>query len=158
VSIQPILGVPPDDDYWGENDVPRLVSRVLQGEAYVTKDADDRPSPFPVMVAAENDKDTKIIVAGIGASLLDGYLNERVPRIEEGAILFDPPPTANADLLINAVLWLAGKPELIGAGPAIVPPIRPIEPGVRSGLWVVVMGWSVLALIVGGVMMFIRRR
>lgn len=158
IRIEPILTVPARDDWWAENDVVRLVSRVLQGEAYVTKDLDDRLAPFPVIVAAENDRGSKIIVAGIGAGLLDGYLDERVAVLEGDAIRFDPPPSSNADILVNAVLWLADKPELIGAGPALVPPIQPIEPHVRSTLWVVVMGWSLLALVVGGVMMAIRRR
>jgi hypothetical protein len=132
--------------------------QVMQGEAYVSKEPGDRLAPFPVVVAGENETDARVLVAGNAASLLDGYLNERVPRIEEGAIRFDPPPSANADVIVNAVLWLADKPEFIGAGPALLPPIRAIDPHVRSSLWAVVMGWSVLALVFGGIMMVFRRR
>jgi hypothetical protein len=98
---------------------------------------------------------------GTGASVLDGYLTERVPRIggKNDRLSFDPPPTANADLVINAVMWLSGRADLIGAGPVIMPPVGRIPEGqlaaIRGLLWVLL---PALVLAAGGAVFVIRRR
>jgi len=163
VKIEPILVVPARDEYWADSDVLDLVRRVTEETGgLITKDPTDKPSPFPVAVAAINTKTkSEIVVLGNGASLLDDYLGSRVPRIGERGerIMFDPPPTANADLVINSVLWLADKADLIGAGPVIIPPVQPIPDkqmaAIRLLVWVLLPG---LTLASGLVVMMIRRR
>ena len=94
-------------------------------------------------------------------SVLDGYLTERVPRIggKNDRLRFDPPPTANADLVINAVLWLSGRADLIGAGPVILPPVRPVPKGQMVAIYSLV--WGILPGVVilsGAAMWMVRRR
>ena len=116
--------------------------------------------PFPVMVAAENDRSkSKIVVMGNGLSLLNWYLTSPVQRPgKEGEVLSDPPPRENADLFINAAYWLSGRSELIAAGPAEVPVIPPIDARGKTVLYSVVLGLALGVLVLGGVMMMIRRR
>ena len=64
---------------------------------------------------------TMIVVAGIGYSPMDFHLQNRVPRLEgkeSSRLVMDPPPTEVADLCQNMFLWLAGREDLIAAGPA----------------------------------------
>ena len=116
--------------------------------------------PFPVILAAENEKTNgRIVVMGNGMSLDQRYLTSPAPRPggDEGLVL-DPPPEENADLFINAAYWLAGHEELIAAGPAEVPLIPPIEARDKTLLYAVTLGWAVLVLVGGGVMMMVRRK
>jgi len=103
---------------------------------------------------------SKVVVMGNGLSLRDDFLQQRVVRFGgKGArLVTDPPPTENMDLFVNALCWLADKPGLIAAGPAEVPVVAAIEPGSRRSVWLVTTGWAFAALVVGGVMMMIRRK
>jgi len=163
IKIEPLLIVPPKDEYWADSDVLELARRIYedQGSGLVPKDPTDKLSPFPVALAARNEKtDAAIVVLGNGGSFLDGYLGERVPRITSKGerITFDPPPTANADLLINAVLWLADRPDLIGAGPVVIPPVQPIPEGRMAAIRLLV--WALLpgALLASGLAVWMVRR
>ena len=84
------------------------------------------------------------------APIARGSVNER--------ITFDPPPTANADLLINALYWLVDEEDLIAAGPILTPVIRPVGKAERRWLGAGVMLWSLLALAAGGAVLFTRRK
>ena len=64
----------------------------------------------------------------------------------------------NMDLFVNALYWLADRPGLIAAGPAEVPVVAAIEPSSRRSVWFVTVGWALAALVVGGVMMSVRRK
>jgi hypothetical protein len=164
IKVDTVLSVPARDEYWAAADVMKLVQQVVgdrERGGLVTKQPGDKKAPFTVGLAvSEKDKPAAVIL-GTGASVLDGYLTERVPRIggKNDRLSFDPPPTANADLVINAVMWLSGRADLIGAGPVILPPVGRIEQGqltaIRALIWVLL---PALVLASGGVVFAIRRR
>ncbi len=165
MKVEPILSVPRRDEYWAAADVMKLVQQVVGDREHgglVTKQAGDKPSPYSVGVGVLNTKnEPQVVVLGTGGSVLDGYLTERVPRIggKNDRLSFDPPPTANADLVINSVMWLSGRSDLIGAGPVILPPVGPIPEGqmaaIRGTIWFVM---PALVLVIGGVVFAVRRR
>ena len=119
----------------------------------------DMLPPFPVILAAENDKGGRIVVSGSAESTWDGYLNQPIPR--RGAkdrISFDPPPKVNTDLVVNCAYWVCDREELIGAGPLVTPVLEPLEPRVKTTLSLIVTAWAFLALVVGAIVMFVRRK
>jgi hypothetical protein len=92
---------------------------------------------------------------------MSSYLEMPVPRIDkEGEVMFstDPPPVENLELMANSLYWLAGKPDLIAAGPADVPFVGPIDEKSERGLWLITMGWAVAVLFAGAAVMFVRRK
>jgi hypothetical protein len=62
------------------------------------------------------------------------------------------------DLLVNSLYWLINQTDLIAAGPAEVPVVAAVDPNSRTPLWLVAIGWSCLALVVGIVMWVVRRK
>jgi ElaB/YqjD/DUF883 family membrane-anchored ribosome-binding protein len=165
MKIDTILTVPARDEYWAAADVMRLVQQVVSDQQHgglVAKQPGDKLSPYSVAVAVSNSKnEPAAVILGTGGAVLEGYLSERVPRIggKNDRLSFDPPPTANADLVINSVLWLAGRADLIGAGPVIMPPVRRIPEGqmaaIRGVVWVLL---PALVLVAGGAVFVVRRR
>jgi hypothetical protein len=164
MTVDTILTVPNRDEYWAAEDVVKLVQQVVgdrEKGGLVTKQPGDKMAPFGVAVAVSNKNEPAAVILGTGGSVLDGYLSERVPRIggKNDRLSFDPPPTANADLVVNSVLWLTGRADLIGAGPVILPPVRRIPDGqmalIRGMVWVLLPS---LVLIAGGAVFAVRRR
>jgi hypothetical protein len=167
VRLEDILTVPDEDEYWACQNIMDIVRMVMSTgtEGYVRKDFDpsdgfvDMEPPFPVIVAAENADGGRLVVSGNAESMTDFYLNQPIPRIDaKGRISFDPPPIADADLVVNTVYWLAGQEQLIGAGPVVTPVIEPMPPGTKQRQSLLVIGWAALALVLGAVVMFVRRK
>jgi hypothetical protein len=182
VKIEPVLEVPiGTTDVWAEKDIERIFTALSTGsrEGSFTKSDEAINPPFTVVLAAAKivsgknpasqptatasgpaPLTSKIVVMGNGLSLRDDYLQQRVIRFagKGTRLATDPPPVENMDLLVNAVYWLSDHPELIAAGPADVPVVAAINPASRSGLWVIAMGWALVALVVGCIMWVIRRK
>jgi len=168
VTVEPILRVPDRDDVWADNDVERLIRYLEQAEGGWIKDAKGDEAilastpgqkPFSVAVAAERSSTrSKLVVLGTGLSLIDGYLDQKIVRTASNdRVVFDPPPTANADLVVNCLFWLTDHDTLIAAGPV---DIRPVQPDAASP-WLkvlVLVFWPVLAVVIGGVVMSVRRK
>jgi len=126
-----------------------------------TEKADILP-PFPLVVEATktiDGKTARVMVLGVGLSYSDDVLRAPIWRARgPDRASAEPPPTGNVDLIVNGVYHLVGKDEYIGAGPAIVQPIE-IEPRTMTFVQIVFgLVWPALMLMVGGLVMFIRRR
>ena len=103
-------------------------------------------------------KPARIVVLGMGPSFFDGYMNEGVPRLTGKGFSFDPPPRADADLIVSSVYWLSGNKEYIAAGPAIVKPVN-VSRWARIALGALcVIGLPLVVLAAGGGVMIMRRR
>ncbi len=163
LAIQPILEVPKQDEYWASADVLQLIQQVVGDErgGLTRKMPGDLPSGYTAALAVTSEDQPRAVVLGTGASVMNGYLGERVPRIggQDERISFDPPPTANADLVINAVMWLAGRSDLIGAGPEVLPPVefvpQPQMAAIRGLVWFLLPG---LVLVSGAGVWAVRRK
>ncbi len=165
VKIESILGVPGTtgrSEFWAEGDIERLIAQIRSpsSDGTVLKGPTAVNPPFTVILAAENTKNnSRIIVNGAGLGVVDDYMGERVPRLgREERISFDPPPRENGDLFVNCAYWLADRPDFIAAGPVTAPPIEAISSGGRRFLQFAAVGWAVLVLLGGGVMMLVRRK
>jgi hypothetical protein len=185
VDIDKVLVVPAEArDMWGEDDVMRIVRALSEGRDESTFEIGEgaKMPPFSVMLAARklngdseeaaaeatdtqpaeagDSAKSKIVVIGSGATLRDDYLQRRVARLEgkRARLVTDPPPTENADLAINALYWLADRPDMIASGPAPVPRIGLVEAKTKRNLWLLTFGWATAFLIVGGIVMMGRRK
>ena len=89
------------------------------------------------------------------AQLLDqGVLNVD----SKGGVRIDPPPRANADLIISTLCYLSENEKYIASGPAAIKPIN-VSPQTRWVLWgVFVIGLPLLVVGVGLGVMFLRKR
>ena len=170
MTIQPVLALPAGDEAtWATRRIRDLLNQFRNNEgSYISPDyaEGDMPTPFDVAVAAtraENKekhvKPARIVVMSVGTSLTDGYLDSEVPvRDNKGTLSLTDPPRADADLPINSVYWLIGRPGLISAGP-VQATMREIPPTLRSTL--IVAYCVVLPLLVvgiGGLVMYRRKR
>lgn len=182
VTIEPVLEVPANaNDYWAERDVARIIRALQTGESDSTflKGDNVLDPPFSVIVAAtKRDADaaetrpagveaqdaaddvSRIVVFGAGSALEDRYLTRRVMRFEgrQQRLVTDPPPMENIDLFINAVYWLADRPDLIASGPAEVRIVEHMDPSTRRSLGFVTLGWAAAVLMAGVVVFFVRRK
>jgi hypothetical protein len=117
---------------------------------------------FDLMVTAQRKEGDKskgqIIVLSFGGSVRDDFLENKV-RAEGQTVRFDPPPTEDADLFINAAYWLSGHPEWIARGPMPVPRVTQIDRSKLTLMRVFVWGvWPAVVFLPGIVLWFVRRR
>jgi hypothetical protein len=166
VTVEPVLRISARENYIGTElpDLIRIIDKLrnTRSEGRVTLKPFPPHGPFDVMVAAERhegDKSKgKLVVMGFGGSLRDQYLTN--PVMSGGDVLrLDPPPTENADLLVNALYWLQGQTRWIARGPVPVPRVVPIEAGQMIALRVFVWGvWPAVVFAPGILLWWIRRR
>ena len=185
VTVWPLLTVPANwESTWATTRLKELISQFQTGEgSYIWPDyaAGDMRVPFDVAVAAVRGgqpttrktatssatttsapagKPARIVVMTTAASLVDGYLNQRVSQTDaKGTLTLTDPPWANADLVINSVYWLIGREQYIAAGPVQVKPVALISPNVLA--WVrglCLVGLPLVVAGIGGVVMLLRRR
>lgn len=165
VKVSPVLEVPSHaQDTWAEKDFLRIIRPLIEGQrdSTFTKGSDAMTEGFPVIVAAENEKTNgKVVVMGMGFSFVDPFLTRPVPRLEARkavTLSTDPPPSENVDLALNTLYWLADQPNMIAAGPAAIPLVGPVTPKSQNSAWFVSVGWALAVLVMGSVVMFVRRK
>ena len=174
VEVQPLLTVPANwTGTWASRRVVELDRKIktepgsLVSPDYEAGDMPIPPQGLSVAAAAvrkrpDGSTAASIVVLGMGMSMMDGYLNAPVPRLDaRGGMELTDEPSANADVVINSAYWLAGGglTRYIAAGPARIKPVEIIDPATRMWLWsLCVIGLPVLAAGAGGVVMLVRRR
>ncbi|HVP13027.1 MAG TPA: hypothetical protein VMV94_17765 [Phycisphaerae bacterium] len=166
VTTSLVLQIPHKENYIGAtiSELIHIIDQVRQqsSEGRVTLTSEPRYGPFDVMVTAQRkDGDNskgRIIVVSFGGSYRDDYLEN--PVLAEGqTIRFDPPPTEDADLFVNALYWLSGHPEWIARGPMPVPRITQIDRSKLTAMRIFVWGvWPAVVFLPGIVLWVIRRR
>ncbi len=178
VAIETVLRVPAHmKATWATKSIERLDRQIRGGDgSYIFPDynAGDLPPPMELVVAATRAAATpatkdansaeaapapaRIVVMGVGSSMMDGYLDQPVPVFDEkGTISVTDPPRADADLVVNSVYWLVGRKNLIAAGPvtATMREIGPVTKGLLIALYCIVLPGAVVG--VGGIVLLRRR-
>ena len=74
------------------------------------------------------------------------------------ASMTDPPPTENAELFVNAALWLSDHQNMIASGPSQIPLVPVFKAGTQSRVLIVTMVWAGIVLIAGIVVMLVRSK
>ncbi len=140
--------------YWR---TPRS-QRALLRDAPTYTEGDDRRGPFTVAVAIERTgatSATRLIAVGSNTWFLDRAWRSQQTLAGRG-VLTNP---GNPEFFDAAVLWLAGRDDLIAVSPQARPVARiePISPGGLSVLrWSLIGGLPLTILAVGGVWRLLR--
>ncbi|MHC4798768.1 MAG: hypothetical protein ACYTF1_19200, partial [Planctomycetota bacterium] len=167
ITVDTILELPlTKHNIWAENGegITRIFTELRSGKyngAFIKNQSTAWDPPFSVILSAANSKTGgKIVVMGTGISLAEFYIQNRVPRFEgdRSKLVTDPPPRENLDLFLNTLYSLSDKEELIAAGPASVRLIEPIANKAQRTLWLTSATWSLLVVVVGGLVLFVRRK
>ena len=148
-----------------EGDECRKPQKQKADEGHVAGYAADRPAAErqdAVTRRAEKKEGdqvkSRVVVMGFGGSMRDEFLAQPVWPGGD-SLKLDPPPTENADLLVNSLYWLRGEPQLISRGPVPVPRVLPMEKGTQAALRTFVWGiWPALIFAPGILLWYIRRR
>lgn len=166
VTVKPVLTVSNREDYIAA-DVQELIQIIdaIQNPAsngWIDLGHSPQHGPFVLAAAAERMDGEKskgrIVVSGCGGSVREDFLNGPVWSGGD-RLKLDPPPSENADLIINALCWLQGAPERISRGPVAVPRIEAIEAAQLTALrWFVWGIWPAIVFVPGIVLWYVRRR
>ncbi|MFQ5430353.1 MAG: hypothetical protein ACE5E1_08600, partial [Phycisphaerae bacterium] len=166
ITTERVLTVPRNENYIGADvdEIIEIVEKVNAPESGGVVELKHRPrlGPFDLMVTAErregDQRKGKIAVMSFGGSLTDRFLKQPV-LADVQKVRFDPPPTENLDLFVNALYWLADKPAYIGRGPVPVPRVEAIDAQqqrlLRAFVWII---WPVAVFVPGLVLWYVRRR
>ncbi len=103
----------------------------------------------------------RIAVLGVAGGVTDSFMmSPPVREDEQGRLVVEDPPYANADLIINSLHWVLGQEEhIVATGLARARPIGDLSSTLRMTLWLLcVFVLPALVLGIGVVVMVIRRR
>ena len=158
VTVEAIVKTEESENIWAIGDLRRFSQEMQENNGY-RKGDDDVSSPHVLAVAAENDKGGKAVIISSFDFATDAYSRARM-TVRSGRMVVVQPFPGNMELMLNSVFWLNDNDNRIGAGPlAQVRLIGKIDKGaLRAWRWTVWAGWPAMALIVGAVICFIRRR
>jgi len=127
----------------------------------------DVPVPMDLAVAATRkaDEETgrpkgRIVVMSVGASMQDWYVTRPIGVSDgKGGFSFDEPPKINTTLVVNSLYWMTDKADYIAAGPGSNKTIGMVDDETEVALKVMSLaGFPLAVLILGAVVMFLRRR
>lgn len=157
-----LLTIPASPDVWGETQwlrlwrTPRNQRSLLLDQPEFNEAQGDTRGPFTVAVAARSPAGGRAVVVGSNTWFLDHAW--RSQQLVDGQPMLVNP--GNVELFDAAVLWLAGREELIAPGPTArpVPRIRPISEGRLAAIrWSLIAGLPLAILLLGGILRIARR-
>jgi hypothetical protein len=179
VKVEKILEIPSSEEYLAADlrSLIKIIEEINNPETggFVQRPLVEHRPPYTVMaaatrtVAAETEgepastqqavAESRIVVCGFGRSFADFILGRPVLReLPDGRLVASDPPTTNAELLVNALFWLLGQEQWIGAGPPAAPSIRAIQPEWMFALRTLTYGVWPAAIFASGLFIWYARR
>ncbi len=159
VELTPLILARDSADIWAVHDFSRL--RTDFSEKMGTKRYDDDlPAPFPLALAASNDKSQRLIVFSSVGAFTNAVINAARMEFIGNAITLVPVFPGNAELIINAMHWLTNESDRIAVRPrgSDVPRLKLSEQQSVAVRVFLVGVWPAIALLVGAGIWLIRRR
>jgi hypothetical protein len=160
VRTASVLDVPAYQSVWATADIRDLVEKV-QSERPVSPqwERGDRKPPFSLaMASSRDDGKGRVVVLGVGMSMLEQFLAGQVPVVgSQGQFSLEPAPTADADVVVNSAYWIAGRDGMIASGPVRVKPVQTIDNPLPLQL-LLTLGLPAAVMMIGVLVMLIRRR
>ncbi len=149
LTVWPLIETPPGT--WADDQ--------LQSPSPPSDDSPKPTGPFVAGLAAMKG-DARLVV--IGDTMFAADRVTRAGRYDvSGEVAYFLPYSANAELFVNSVYWLAGLDEVIATSARVqdVRRFEPISPAAQTAVWwILLAGLPVAALAAGGVVWFIRRK
>lgn len=158
VELWPLLTQPKSDGTWGIKNLQTYQDQ-MQSRGFLSRAEGDREGPFTLAVAAKKG-DAKIVVISSRGFAEDAVAFARaLVSTAQGIAMVSSNP-GNVTLILNSLHWLNDSTELLNVG-------RPIDAAVLSiknqstvtAVQTLTIGiWPALALVMGGVVWWMRRR
>jgi len=161
LRVVPLVEVPDDGKSWGESDLMMLNNGIGQYDS----GGNDVPAPFAVALAAERpfaDASTasagdnaaspasgrtgRLVVLGTDMMAMDRFMKPQLALTGNGLQWLDFP--GNGELLVNAMLWLAGQEDMIAVSSQAMQYSRIGDLGGGTGTLVRWLLWGALPLAV----------
>jgi len=155
VTVTPLFQIPAGRDYWADTTVIEALQRRATFDA-----AEDIPGPVPLALAATRqvgDQTQKVVLFG-DADFARDYV-----AFHEGTVLYENRLETqylfpgNAEIFVNACLWLSGSEHLIAVSPEALEARRigdlggwhrPLQVLIIAGLPAIVLGLGILVYVV----------
>jgi len=158
VTAQSLVDMPASPDYWADT-VP---FEAMQGRA-TFDEAEDLRGPLPLAVAATrtiHDQQQKVVLFGNANFAQDRVAFHQVPVLYADRIQYEDQFPGNAELFVNACLWVAGSEHLIAVSPEALEARRIGDLGAwqRPIQIFLVVGLPVLVLAAGILVYVVRRK
>jgi len=157
LSVAPILELPAGRDYWADTVVIEALNRQATFDP-----AEDLTGPLPLAVAVTRQvggETQKVVLFGDADLPRDGVAFYRNPVLYRDRIEMQYAFPGNAELFVNACLWVAGSEQLIAVSPEALEARRLGD----MGGWqlplqiLIIGGLPALVLAVGVVVYLVRR-
>lgn len=162
VQIDVVAEVPRTEDVWATSNIMRVIEEDLQRERGTRRRPEDLAPPFPVILAASRGDGDRTVIIGSERFAADEIAQSQGLTISSAGFVAYPLYPANADLLVNALHWLAGEADRIsvGARRTDVPRLDRLAKGGPTLFWqIFLVGiWPGLILSVGVGVWMIRQR
>ncbi|MFO8013601.1 MAG: hypothetical protein R6X20_09890 [Phycisphaerae bacterium] len=155
VSVTPLVELPGGRDYWADTVVLEAMQRQATFDA-----AEDIPGPVPLAVAATRQVGTgeqKVVLFGDADVAQDRVAFYRNPVMYRDRIEMQYQFPGNAEVFVNACLWVSGSEHLIAVSPEALQARRigdlggwqlPIQVLIIAGLPALVLGAGLLVYII----------
>jgi len=155
VSVTPLMELPAGRDYWADTVVMEAMQRKATFDA-----AEDIPGPVPLAVAATRkvgQEEQKVVLFGDADFAQDRVAFYRNPVMYRDRIEMQYPFPGNAEVFLNACLWVSGGEHLIAVSPEALQARRigdlgpwqlPIQIFILAGLPALVLGAGILVYLV----------
>lgn len=160
--VEPLLVVTRSESTWAIADVQTVAQELRAQQGTKLHPETDRPSPFPVAVAGEQDGGKRVVVVGSEDFATDDVADASGLTIAGGALRAYRLFPGNIELVVNAVHWLTGNADRIAVGPrsSEIPRLDQLKDQETTN-WIrvfLVAIWPAVALAAGGVVWLVRRR
>lgn len=137
VQIEVVAEVPRTEDVWATSDIMKVIEEDLQRERGTRRRPQDIAPPFPVILAASKADGDRTVIIGSERFAADEIAQSQGVTISSAGFVAYPLYPANADLLVNALHWLAGEADRIsvGARRSDVPRLERLVKGGQTLFW-----------------------
>jgi len=158
LTAKPLVLLPAGADYWADTAVIEAMNRQATFDA-----GEDIRGPVPLAVASEktlaDGQTQKVVLFGDGDIARDGVAFYRSPVVNRGRLEMQYQFPGNAELFVNACLWVSGSEHLIAVSPEAMEARRIGDlGGWRLPLQIfIIVGLPVLVL-AAGVLVYVVRR
>jgi len=157
LKVSPIVNMPGGGDYWADT----VVFEALQDRA-TRDDTEDLAGPLPLGVAVERkvgEGTQKVVLFGDADMAQDRVAFYRETVLSPGGIITRDRFPGNAELFVNACLWVSGTDHLITVSPEAMKARRVGDlGGWQLPLQILIVGGLPALVLIAGILVYVVRR
>jgi hypothetical protein len=158
VELWPLVIQPQKDGVWGVKNL-QTYQEQMQTRGFLSRAEGDREAPFTLAVAAKKGDAKVVVISSRGFAEDQLAFSRTLLPTAQGIALVSTNP-GNVLLLMNSLHWLGDNTQLLNIGKPIDAPALTIKDPktVKVVQALTIFAWPALALALGGVAWWVRRR